>query len=159
MFEFFLQINGFKSIISQAQSHCTIPRRGGSFGTPSRFRKGGIKATWGSDLPPSWGHGGDCSPINPSLLYYFQIIFKWLKSLRWGLISPALQWPPLYLVCAGKAKGLEVLRRWSDTGQCENSGPGREHKHRLKALKRTGGTNKRIWACFWGVKVLKSYLS
>lgn len=48
----------------------------------SWFRKGGIKATWGSDLPPSWGHGGDCSPINPSLLYYFQIIFKWLKSLR-----------------------------------------------------------------------------
>lgn len=48
----------------------------------SWFRKGGIKATWGSDLPPSWGYGGDCSPINPSLLYYFQIIFKWLKSLR-----------------------------------------------------------------------------
>lgn len=35
------------------------------------------------DLTPSQGHNKHCSTINPSLLYYFQIIFKWVKSL-WG---------------------------------------------------------------------------
>lgn len=36
------------------------------------------------DLAPSHEHNRHCSSINPSLLYYFQIIFKWAKPL-WGI--------------------------------------------------------------------------
>lgn len=58
-----------------------------------RVLKGTSKRPEG-DLAPSQGHKQHCSTINPSLLYYFQIIFKWVKSL-WGiktLLNPAL--PP-----------------------------------------------------------------
>lgn len=64
------------------------------------------------DLAPSQGHNQHCSTINPSLLYYFQIIFKWVKSL-WGIKTllnphpplhlPTLQWRPCYLVRVGMA--------------------------------------------------------
>lgn len=42
------------------------------------------------DLAPTQEHNWHCSTINPGLLYYFQIIFKWVKSL-WGnksLLNP-----------------------------------------------------------------------
>lgn len=56
---------------------------------------------------PSHGHNLHCSTINPSLLYYFQIIFKWVKSL-WGIKAllnlPTLQWPLRYLVRVGMAE-------------------------------------------------------
>lgn len=71
-----------------------------------RQGKGGHQSHPGSDSPPSRGHAHNCSPINPGLLYYFQIIFKWLKSLRSHLISPVLQWSLLYLVRVGKAERL-----------------------------------------------------
>lgn len=87
------------------------------------------------DLAPSQGHNQHCSTINPSLLYYFQIIFKWVKSL-WG-IKTLLNLPPPSISLnfnGGRAilsgwgwQGLRAtLRRWSAmaTGQCENCDTG-----------------------------------
>lgn len=100
------------------------------------------------DLVPSQGHMQHCSTINPSLLYYFQIIFKWAKSL-WG-IKTLLNLPPPS-PNTSMAAGLScpwwrwqrlrpTLRRWSAmaTGRCKNWHEGRDNKHELKSLKRTG---------------------
>lgn len=46
------------------------------------------------DLAPSQEHNQHCSTINPSLLYYFQIIFKWVKSL-WHIKTLLNLHPPL----------------------------------------------------------------
>lgn len=100
------------------------------------------------DLAPSQGHNLHCSTINPSLLYYFQIIFKWVKSL-WG-IKTLLNLPPpspytsmaAVLSCpGGDGRGLGPLLeggppRPQDSVRTVTQG--RDNKHELKSLKRTG---------------------
>lgn len=120
------------------------------------------------DLAPSQGHQQHCSPINPSLLYYFQIIFKWVKSL-WGIktllnLSPiSLRFNGVRAILSGRGRsGLRAaLRRWSGTaaGQCENRDPGEGQQTRAQISSAHRETNKRIWVVRGGVKELKSYLS
>lgn len=84
------------------------------------------------DLVPSQGHNQHCSTINPSLLYYFQIIFKWVKSL-WRiktLLNPpiSLHFNGGHAILSGwgRQRLRATLRRWSATatGQCENGDTG-----------------------------------
>lgn len=85
------------------------------------------------DLAPSQGHNQHCSTINPSLLYYFQIIFKWEKSL-WSIKTLLNPPPPPSHFNGGRAilsgwgwqRLRATLRRWSGmaTGQCENCDTG-----------------------------------
>lgn len=103
----------------------------------SRTGKGrGLKTTSKrpeGDLAPSQGHNLHCSPINPRLLYYFQIIFKWVKSL-WGIktllnlspISPHFNGVRAILSGWGWRRLRAALRRWSGmaAGQCENCDAG-----------------------------------
>lgn len=95
------------------------------------WRLRGTSKRPGGDLAPSQGHNQHCSTINPSLLYYFQIIFKWVKSL-WGIKTlPNPPPPPISQHFNGGCAILSgwgwqrlrtTLRRWSAaaTGQCEN---------------------------------------
>lgn len=99
------------------------------------------------DLAPSQGHNQHCSTINPSLLYYFQIIFKWVKSL-WS-IKTLLNPPPTLhtsmaavLSCpGGDGRGLGLLLEgglaWPQDS-VRTVTQGRDNKHELKSLKRTG---------------------
>lgn len=122
------------------------------------------------DLAPSQGHNQHCSTINPRLLYYFQIIFKWVKSL-WSikaLLNPPTPPPPpctsmaAVLSCpGGDGRGLRRLLEgglpWSQDS-VRTLTQGRDNKHELKSLKRTGRQIKGF-GLFRGAQELKSYLS
>ena len=99
------------------------------------------------DLAPSRGHGQHCSSINPRLLYYFQIIFKWLKSL---CSIKSLSLIPLHLPISlhfngGRAIlsgwGQQRLRPLLEGGLPQDTvrtlTQGRDNKHEAKSLKRT----------------------